>query len=93
MHSSISLCASLRGAGTIAVILPWSSNSIASSGVSKSMAPRLPRAPASAWYSAYRLARCGSSAFGCAPFADAGSDSHAHTCVYVSRARECMTAG
>ena len=28
-----------------------------------------------------------------APFAYFGSDSHAHTCVYVRRARECMTAG
>ena len=92
MHSSISRCASLRTAGTTRTILPRMSNSSCVSTVSKSIAPRFSRAASSALNTAYSCLRCGSS--GCASAgAASGSDSQDHTWLYVSRARECITAG
>jgi hypothetical protein len=81
MHSSISLCASLRGAGTMRSMRPLSSNTSASSTVSKSIAPRFSRALASTLYSAYRLSSRGSSARAACDVAVAGSDSHCQTSV------------
>ena len=93
MHSSISLCASLRTRGRIFSIRPFGSHTMYVSVVSRSIAPRASRACASASYSAYRFCRCGiRSPTRCAA-REPGTDSASHTSVYVRRAWECITAG